>query len=169
MDSIDIVIDKLTNSIRNKVTGDSFITEVLPAKLTDIENLSGWNFDWKAEFEKGGVYKLVIKENESVIQGFIRFEERQGFIRVRLVESAPFNLGTHQMYQGVGGNLFAYAAKVSFEKGFEGNLAFIAKTYLVEHYKKSLLAEQVGNSLRMYLCTESSRKLVKKYFPDFNF
>lgn len=49
---LDFVVDKLTNSIRNTISGDSFATEVLRLGKADLKQLTkktGWNFDWKAE------------------------------------------------------------------------------------------------------------------------
>jgi hypothetical protein len=45
---IDIEIDKLTQSIENIVTGDSFPTEILPLSKPDLIHLTpknGWIFD----------------------------------------------------------------------------------------------------------------------------
>ena len=46
-----IEIDKLTRSIENVISGDSFKTEVLEITLADIKKIkkTDWLFDWKAE------------------------------------------------------------------------------------------------------------------------
>jgi hypothetical protein len=47
---LDFEIDKLTNSIENVVTGDSFATEVsvlLKEELKNVSKSKGWLFDWK--------------------------------------------------------------------------------------------------------------------------
>jgi len=64
----------------------------------------------------------------------------------------------------VGGNLFTISVKISFDKGYEGFVAFEAKTELVAHYRKTLGAVQIGDSLRMIIESEATRKLYKKYF-----
>ena len=68
----DIEIDKLTRSIENAVSGDSFKTEVLELILVDIRKLkkADWLFDWKAEAKSidKKVYKLVIVENPNTIK-----------------------------------------------------------------------------------------------------
>jgi hypothetical protein len=38
--------------------------------------------------------------------------------------SAPCNKGKSKMYSGVPGNLVAFACKVSFQRGHEGNVSF---------------------------------------------
>jgi len=63
---------------------------------------------------------------------------------LHLVESAPFNLGKKKLYVGVPGNLFAFTCKLSWDKGYEGFVAFQSKTKLVEHYKTMLGAVHVG-------------------------
>lgn len=62
--AFNIEIDKLTRSIENAITGDSFQTEILLLTTSDIRKLkkSEWLFDWKTETKLSGnaVYKLVI-------------------------------------------------------------------------------------------------------------
>lgn len=55
---------------------------------------------------------------------------------MHLVESAPFNKGTSKVYSGVPGNLVAFACQLSFQRGFDGNVPFISKTQLINHYTK---------------------------------
>ena len=45
---LDFVIDALTNSIRNTISGDSFRTEVLRLTKNDLKQITkknGWNFN----------------------------------------------------------------------------------------------------------------------------
>jgi len=80
-----------------------------------------------------------------------------------LFESAPFNIGKYKIYEGVAGNLVAYAYKIPFQKGFEGYVSFTAKTKLIDHYEKTLGAFHFKNQ-RMIIETEAARILVEKYF-----
>ena len=57
----------------------------------------------------------------------------------------------------------ADACKISFQKGFEGYVAFTAKTELIDHYEKTLGACYFKNQ-RMIIETQASRILVEKYF-----
>jgi len=46
-------IDKLTNSLENRITGDSFPTNITFLTKNDLKNVTkknGWEFNWKAEF-----------------------------------------------------------------------------------------------------------------------
>lgn len=71
---IDVEIDKLTNSIENIITGDSFQTDVTLIDKHDIRSIkkkNGWLFDWKNEYKQPDrdVYKLTIIGNPDIVQG----------------------------------------------------------------------------------------------------
>jgi hypothetical protein len=165
---LDFIIDKLTNSIENVVTGDSFTTEISILTKSDLKSISknhGWVFNWKEEFKDPtrDIYKLTITNNSTIIQGLISLEIKLDHIFIHLVESASFNKGKTKMYVGVPGNLVAYACKLSFQRGHEGNVSFISKTQLVDHYIKSLEAIHIGKQ-RMIIATTAALKLIDKYF-----
>ncbi|MFZ4799942.1 MAG: hypothetical protein ACOYMA_20800 [Bacteroidia bacterium] len=82
---------------------------------------------------------------------------------MNLLESAPFNIGKDKLYEGVAGNLVAYACKLSFQYGFEGFVAFTSKTQLISHYEETLGAFHIGGH-RMIITTDSAKILVEKYF-----
>ena len=82
---------------------------------------------------------------------------------MNLLESSPFNIGINKLYQGIPGNLVAFACKISFQKGYEGFVAFDAKTKLINHYENTLGAYHFNNQ-RMILETNASKFLVDKYF-----
>ncbi len=162
------IIDRLTNSILNTVSGDSFQTDVIRLSISDLKLITkkkGWNFNWKQEFDeiKKEVYKLTIVNNPSIIQGLLSVAIEQDHVFMNLLESAPFNIGKHKLYEGVAGNLVAYACKISFQKGFEGFVSFTAKTKLIDHYEKTLGAFHFKNQ-RMIIDTQAARIIVEKYF-----
>lgn len=165
---LDFVIDKLTNSIVNTISGDSFQTEISRLTKEDLKLITkknGWNFNWKTEYINltKEVYKLTIVNNPNIIQGLICLSMETDHVIMDLLESAPFNIGKNKLYEGVAGNLVAYACKVSFQKGFDGFVGFTAKTKLIEHYEKTLGAYSFGGQ-RMILETKASKILVEKYF-----
>jgi hypothetical protein len=82
---------------------------------------------------------------------------------MHLIENAPFNKGKRKMYAGVAGNLVAFVCRKSFQMGHEGNVAFIAKTQLIEHYRKSVGAIHFGGA-RMIIDTQNALILTNKYF-----
>ncbi|MFT3947290.1 MAG: hypothetical protein QM763_09980 [Agriterribacter sp.] len=167
---LDFEVDFLTNSIRNTVSGDSFRTEVLRLTTADLKQVTrknGWNFNWRTELNNNSkeVYKLTIVDNPGIIQGLISFTINTDHIYMDLLENAPFNLGRNKLYEGVAGNLVAYACKVSFQYGFSGYVSFTAKTRLIEHYQKTLNAITFGGQL-MIINTVAANILIDKYFKN---
>ncbi|MBX3242170.1 MAG: hypothetical protein KIT80_14365 [Chitinophagaceae bacterium] len=167
---LDFEIDLLTNSIRNTISGDSFRTEVLrltKADLKQITKKNGWNFNWKTELSDNSkeVYKLTITNNPNIVQGLISFTINTDHVYMDLLENAPFNLGRNKLYEGVAGNLIAYACKISFQHGFAGYVSFTAKTRLIEHYQKTLNAITFGGQL-MIINTIAANILIDKYFKN---
>lgn len=167
---IDIEVDKLTRSIENSVTGDSFATDITFISKKDLNNItkkSGWLFNWKLEFAeiKREIYKLTIVNNPSIIQGLVSLELKDDHVFLHLIENAPFNKGKDKMYLGVAGNLVAFACKLSFQRGHEGNVSFISKTQLVEHYVQTLGAFHFGGRI-MIIETKAAIKLINRYFHD---
>jgi hypothetical protein len=168
LQELDFIIDKLTKSIENAVTGDSFQTEISILTKEDLKNITkknGWLFDWKTEKKnvQKEIYKLTIVGNSHIIQGIISLEVKEDHVYMHLVESAPFNRGTSKVYLGVLGNLVAFACKLSFQRGHEGNVSFLAKTKLIEHYEQTLGASHFGGRV-MIIETKAALKLVQQYF-----
>ncbi len=54
--------------------------------------------------------------------------------------------------------------QLAFELGFNGFVAFEAKTELISHYEQSLGASRIRDTQRMYLDEEAANNLVLKYF-----
>ena len=57
----------------------------------------------------------------------------------------------------------AYACKLSFEKGYEGYLAFDAKTVLIKHYQETLFATHFRGT-KMMIETAAANRLINQYF-----
>ncbi|GAB4010340.1 hypothetical protein GCM10028808_20870 [Spirosoma migulaei] len=167
---LDFIVDKLTTSIQNTISGDSFATKVLrftKADLKQVTKKNGWNFDWKVEFANNTkeVFKLTIPPNSSIIQGLLSLTLEPDHVYMHLLENAPFNIGQNKVYEGVAGNLVAHACKVSFQQGFDGFVGFTAKTKLIDHYQKTLGAHILGGH-RMIIPTKSAQLLIDKYFKS---
>jgi hypothetical protein len=165
---LDFIIDKLTNSIENVQSGDSFPTEIsllTTAELKNIIKKNGWRFSWAKEVKvpERDIFKLTIANNPNIIQGIISLEVKANHVYMHLIESAPFNIGRNKVYFGVPGNLVAFACKLSFQRGGEGYISFTAKTKLIDHYIESLGAVHLGGHL-MVITTPAALKLINKYF-----
>ena len=111
------------------------------------------------------VYKLTTVNNPTIIQGLVSIEDKQDHIFMHLIESSKFNKGKSKVYFGVPGNLVAYVCKVSVDKGFEGFLAFDAKSALIKHYQKSLHATHF-RGLRMFIEPSAALRLISQYFKS---
>jgi len=169
---LDFEIDKITESIENTETGESFETQVMPitkADLKEITKKNGWLFDWRFELSQWErqVYKLITEKEPNVIQGLVCFEKwnREEFVYMHLIESAPFNVGKGKIYKGVCGNLVAYGCKLSRDYGFDGYLSFDAKTVLIEHYKETLKAKHYGGQ-KMGIEPKEADWLINCYFHE---
>ena len=101
----------------------------------------------------------------SIVQGLISLEVREDHVFMHLVESAPFNKGKTKLYSGIPGNLVAFACKLSFQRGHEGNVDFISKSQLIDHYVESLGATHVGGRL-MIIDSTAALKLINRYFSN---
>jgi hypothetical protein len=168
LSGLNFIIDKLTNSIENVVTGDSFQTEISLVSTADLKNVTkktDWLFNWKFEHKQPEreVYKLTISGNPHIIQGLISLEIKTDHVYMHLVENAPFNKGNSKVYAGVAGNLVAFACRLSFQRGNEGNVSFISKSQLVKHYEQSLGAIHFGGRI-MIIETKAAIKLIDRYF-----
>jgi hypothetical protein len=121
---LDFIVDKLTNSIENVITGDSFATDISVLTQQDLKTVSkknGWLFNWKDEFKEPArdVFKLTIAHNLTIIQGLVSLEVKEDHVYMHLLENAPFNKGKTKVYSGVAGNLVAFACKLSFQRGHD--------------------------------------------------
>ncbi len=167
---LDFQVDKLTNSVENVITKDSFKTDILPLTPKDLKTITkknGWFFNWTDEFRDPDrtVYKLVIVNNVDIIQGLISLTPTHDNVFMHLIESAPFNIGKNKMYEGVPGNLVAFACRQSFLRGTDGYVSFRSKTKLIDHYTETLGAVHYGGHL-MIINTDSALVLIEKYFSS---
>jgi hypothetical protein len=165
---IGLFIDDLTNSIRHVDSGKSFETDIFPLATADMKLIlkkDGWQFSWKTEVEKKDrfVFKLVRSDVPGQIQGLISLSDMPGFVYVHLAESAPMNFGKEKTHEGVGGNLFAYACKRSWDSGNDGFVSFQAKTRLINHYETALGAVHNGGH-NMIIYPRAALFLIRQYF-----
>jgi hypothetical protein len=164
---ITVEIDKLTNSIENLISGDVFDTDIFQVSVKEKSQIkrADWQFNWHEQIKSKDreTYKLVIKNNPTIIQGLISLSDQGDHIYMHLIESAKFNKGRTKVYAGIPGNLVAFACKVSFEKGYEGYLAFDAKTALIGHYQDTLYATHFRGT-KMIIETPAAKRLIHQYF-----
>ncbi len=166
-------IDKITDCIEEVATKKSHDTEILSVIKEDLKEVTrknGWGFPWKSFFKlpERSLYKLTIAGDPArIIHGLISVEtmRTEQYIELHHIENAPHNYGKRKKYAGVAGNLVAFACKLSFELGFEGFVAFRAKTALIEHYSLTLNATLINaRQNRMAIFPEAAQKLVNSYY-----
>lgn len=162
-EGVDIEIDELTPCLMDRETGELLLTHyeelTSPLKRDDYR---GWNFDWSIPEREGyHIFQLYINDKPEV-QGRIALRVQSNSVHVDIVETAPCNYGSNGKYKGVGGHLFAIACKYSFDHGCDGYVDFIAKTAVMEHYRKIIGAKDAGGQ-RMYIDTLSANRLVEQY------
>ena len=170
---IDIEIDSLTDCLIERSSGMLLDTEfrlvakTITKEIAEKLQSEGWKFDWSIPHKDGcEIYALTLKDSTDV-EGLIALKHfrSQFFTYVELVETAPHNYGHEGKYIGVGAHLFVIACKLSWDVGNEGYVQFVAKSALVEHYKKTLNAKCI-DSQRMYIDSAGAIELIKKYFPQ---
>ena len=123
--TINVEVDEFVPCLKDAETGEIVDTEV--RKIEDISILSecteknGWDFPWNTPPKGYDVYSLNIK-NSDTIEGLIALKPDEKYWGVHMFwgNSAPHNMGKNKKYIGVGGHLFAIAAKVSIDNGYGG-------------------------------------------------
>ena len=157
-----LYLKRLSDNIRVRAT----IKEIKYSK-SEFKN---WLFDWSKTEKKGYKILALYVEGDNRIQGAISIKSnpQNMTIEIDIVESAPFNNSYNKKvsdkeYNGVGVCLFAEVCKRSFDLNYDGYVEFMAKTNLIEYYKKELGASLIG-SQRMIIETRASKKLVDKYY-----
>lgn len=123
-----------------------------------------WDFDWSRPQKEGfPVYELFIKGNKDV-QGRIAFRPEGGVTLAQLIESRAENRGRHGKYINVGSHLFAIAALISFQAGYDGWIAFEAKTDLIDHYRSIGAQSTFGPKEKpMHFETPAAKRLIDEH------
>jgi len=158
------LFNALTENSNDKVY-DALVIGLEKRDYGKIRKTLGWQFTWMSEVKASEreVYQLVIP-GANEIQGLISLGKSEGFYEMNLVETAPQNYGKNKKFSGVLRCMAAFACKKSFEAGFNGEVAFTAKTSLITHYEDTLNARLIYPPNRMAIFSEDAYKLVSLYF-----
>ncbi len=118
----------------NADSGEKLSASVRPATENDIASTGGWQTDWTSAFAAGLPNRVALyRVDNDELLGLMSYELDQGSLAVEIIyiESAQHsnaNLlhaeGGHKRYIGIAKALFAYAAQISIEAGFDGVLVF---------------------------------------------
>lgn len=167
---MDLEIDTFTPCLVDRKTGAVVDTSYSPASPEERKDLKkqGWLFNWNHKsLGNSQVYKLTVK-GDSQIQGLVAIEDQPEnyAVHLSLAESAPHNKGEEKSYSGVGGHLFAIAARRSLDLGYGGFIYFEAKNAkLVEHYSEKFGARLIGrpHQYSMIIDEEAAGRLLETY------
>jgi len=130
---MDISIDTFSPCLENSRTGEIVETFFSKADSAELKGLQkrGWKFNWASkQLNNCEIYKLTVK-NDKQIQGLVAIQDfpKDRAIYVNIAESAPHNMGKSKQYNGVGGHLFAVAAKRSMELGMTDFYSWTPETW----------------------------------------
>lgn len=148
-----VLIDELTPCLEDALTGEYIDTEVVQivrkSFLSKFKKANGWYTNWGDLLDNGSeIYALVLKGTLS-IQGLIALhnDDNMKAIFIDWACTNPHNNKLQNediLYKGVGGHLFAIAAQLSFERGYDGFISgFAANKKLMDHYCEKIGAEAI--------------------------
>jgi hypothetical protein len=153
--------------IEDVETGRRIATAVKAIDPRDLRSLGrGWRLDWKDIARTAEVFKLIRPRAPRRPLGLIALERHGDFVEITHLEAHPDHVGRGKKLRGIAGNLIAYAAQVSLEMGAEGFVALVAKTELIDHYRKTYGFQRVGNSHRMILGELAASRLIRTYLEE---
>jgi hypothetical protein len=167
-------IDKFTPCLVDTETGEELETVAYQIKdrkeLKGYNKKTGWYINWVMIPKECEIYALAVKGSEA-IQGLVavRDDKEVGLPYLHWVCAAPHNRKTAdrgKKYEGVGGHLFAVAADISEQWGYNGEMhGFAANADLCKHYIETFGAEYVGqlHKYQIYINKEQAGIIRETY------
>ena len=171
---INVEIDEYTPCLKQMKTGQLVQTEVVRIRrksfLRAYNLKNGWYVNWADLADENEIYALVI-EGSVDVQGLIavRKDEAASSAFVTWMVSSPSNnkqLTESVEYSGVGGHLFAVAAKKSIDYGYGGYFhGFAANEKLLNHYIEKLSATPLRllHPYHFAVDSESAKRIMEVY------
>lgn len=177
---IKIDADGTTPCLVDRKTGEILSTSV--ARVTDANELrgytkkTGWFINWREIAKTDGVevYKLLLDRDNS-LQGLTAITPQRGFVQLNWCVANPLSQSdvvgsNNKQYVGIGGHLFAIAAKRSIELGNGGYLTGKAASqellnYYCKNFGASPLPVRYDTNL-FILDEESAQRLINIYTFD---
>lgn len=173
---INVWIDQFTPCLVDSDTGDIVPTEVIRLRrksfLRKYSKKNGWYVDWTDLLDDNEIYALVV-EGTVDIQGLVALKPVKDFgaVLVSWMVSAPHNNkqlleDEKPKYLGVGGHLFAVAAQMSVEYGYDGVITGnAANKELVKHYCDVFDADFLGilHPYQIMIGEEASARIMEVY------
>ncbi|MEM6963253.1 MAG: hypothetical protein AAF573_00720 [Bacteroidota bacterium] len=143
-----------------------FEAEIIELNENEFELLrksKRFEFNWSKE-KDNHVFKIVEanEENASILGliSLLNFPE-EFRIHINLIESSNENKGKDKQIDRIAGCLLAFAARMSFDKGYLGFVSLTPKTKLISLYTNKYGFSQYGRQLAIE--QEEAIFLIKKY------
>lgn len=171
---INVLLDEFTPCLKDANTGEVIQTEVIRIKrksfLKKYNRKNGWYTNWEKLADENEIYALVV-EGTVDIQGLVAIAPREDMqaVYISWMCTAPQNnkLITDEIkYLGVGGHLFAIAAKKSFDFGYDGYMfGYAANEDILKHYVEKLNAEIIAilHPYQFAVDEENARYIMEVY------
>lgn len=171
---INVWIDEITPCLKDSLTGELVQTEVIRIRrksfLKKYNKKTGWYTNWEKLVDNNEVYALVM-EGSVDIQGLIAITRNEDMkaLYINWMCASPDNnkqITDHIRYLGVGGHLFAIAARKSFEYGYDGYMyGFAANKKLLEHYVNIFQGEVIGllHPYQFAIREQESKRIMEEY------
>jgi len=151
---------KLINP-KTQETFEGQIIELSPNDYQEIKRSGQFDFDWDKE-KDFLAYKLVLVNEEEILGLMSLFDiPHELRIHLNLIESARIHQGKDKQLERIPGCLIAFAARLAFNKGYNGFVSLLPKTRLIEHYVQSYGFAQYGRYLAIE--AEASMNLISKF------
>lgn len=167
--NIDIEIDGFAPCLIECKTGrvvNTTVKEMKRSELKGYNKSNGWYIDW-SKVPHNQTIKAIFAEGNEEIQGLIAYRPvSESFaVKIHWIVANPksnSNLTKDKEYKGIGAHLFAIAAKISFDEGYDGYVqAQAANRKLLEYYICKLGAKFISG-YNFYLDTAVAKELLAK-------
>lgn len=150
---INVTIDEFTPCLKDARTGELVQTEVIRIRrktfLKKYNKKNGWYTNWDKLADENEIYALVV-EGSVDIQGLVSIARNDDMraVYISWMCTSPENnklITDNVKYLGVGGHLFAIAAKRSNDFGYDGYMyGYAANAELLRHYVDVFQGEVIG-------------------------
>lgn len=167
--NISIEIDGFAPCLIECKTGrvvNTTVKEMKRSELKGYNKSNGWYIDW-SKVPHNQTIKAIFAEGNEEIQGLIAYRPvSESFaVKIHWIVANPKsngNLTKDKEYKGIGAHLFAIAAKISFDEGYDGYVqAQAANRKLLEYYICKLGAKFISG-YNFYLDTAVAKELLAK-------
>jgi hypothetical protein len=170
-------IDVMTPCLIDTETGEEVKT--VAYKITNRKELkgynknTGWYVNWATIPKECEIYALTAKGDGS-IEGLVavRNDRHIKLLFLYWACAAPHNnkqISGKKKYEGVGGHLFAIAANISKQWGYDGEMqGYAANQELCEHYMRTFKATHIGrlHPYQIFIDAEQANSIIGEYTYD---